>query len=140
SRRLKTAPAHTSRSDPLTMITHPAAASVDAGAPRAVLSARGLTKRFGPFLAVKDVDIDVCHGRIHALIGPNGAGKSTVFNLLTKFLKPTTGRIVLDGVDITAMDPASVDRIGMARTVQILAYLDVLTLLDNVRCATQRLI
>lgn len=120
------------------MITHPAAASVDAGAPRAVLSARGLTKRFGPFLAVKDVDIDVCHGRVHALIGPNGAGKSTVFNLLTKFLKPTTGRIVLDGVDITAMDPASVARMGMARSFQISATFGEMTLLDNVRVALQR--
>lgn len=120
------------------MTNNPAAAPADAGAPRAVLSARGLTKRFGPFTAVSNVDLDVCHGRIHALIGPNGAGKSTVFNLLTKFLKPTEGRIVLDGTDITAMDPASVARMGMVRSFQISATFGDMTLLDNVRVALQR--
>lgn len=120
------------------MITHPTAAPADAGATRAVLSARGLAKRFGSFLAVNNVDIDVHHGRIHALIGPNGAGKSTVFNLLTKFLKPTAGRIVLDGTDITAMDPASVARMGMVRSFQISATFGDMALLDNVRVALQR--
>ena len=67
-----------------------------------VLEARGLTKEFAGFIAVKDVDLTVRRGTIHALIGPNGAGKTTCFNLLTKFLPPTRGRIVFDGRDITA--------------------------------------
>jgi ABC-type branched-subunit amino acid transport system ATPase component len=65
--------------------------------PRVVLSARGLTKVFGAFAAVKDVDLDVHHARVHALIGPNGAGKTTVFNLLTKFLQPSAGTINFAG-------------------------------------------
>ncbi|HSE73366.1 MAG TPA: ATP-binding cassette domain-containing protein, partial [Dongiaceae bacterium] len=63
--------------------------------PRAVLSARGLCRDFGGFVAVNNVDLDVHHGRIQALIGPNGAGKTTVFNLLTRFLPPSSGRIEL---------------------------------------------
>jgi len=120
------------------MTTHPAAVRSDAGASRAVLSARGLTKRFGPFLAVNNVDIDIHHGRVHALIGPNGAGKSTVFNLLTKFYTPTAGRIVLDETDITAMDPARVARMGMVRSFQISATFGDMSLLDNVCIALQR--
>lgn len=65
------------------------------GAPRVVLSARGLRRDFGGFTAVKDVDLDVHHARVHALIGPNGAGKTTVFNLLTKFLQPTDRKSVV---------------------------------------------
>ena len=74
---------------------------------RAVLSARGLRRDFSGFVAVKDVDLDVHHGKVHALIGPNGAGKTTVFNLLTKFLQPTAGSITLDGHDITRAAPAT---------------------------------
>ncbi|TIN54910.1 MAG: ATP-binding cassette domain-containing protein, partial [Mesorhizobium sp.] len=74
--------------------------------PPVVLSARGLRRDFAGFIAVKNVDLDVRHGNIHALIGPNGAGKTTVFNLLTKFLAPTSGRIELLGHDITRTSPA----------------------------------
>lgn len=73
--------------------------------PRVVLSARGLGKDFGGFTAVNNVDLDVHHARIHALIGPNGAGKTTVFNLLTKFLQPSRGKITLLGTDITRTRP-----------------------------------
>jgi branched-chain amino acid transport system ATP-binding protein len=86
-----------------------------------VLSARGLRKEFAGFVAVRDVDIDVHDGQIKALIGPNGAGKSTVFNLLTKFLKPTAGRIEFLGQDITGLDPAKVARLGLVRSFQISA-------------------
>lgn len=105
---------------------------------RAVLSARGLTRRFGGFLAVNNVDIDVHHGEIHALIGPNGAGKTTVFNLLTKFLQPTAGRITLMGEDITATPADRVARMGLVRSFQISAVFPHLTVLDNVRVALQR--
>lgn len=106
--------------------------------PRVVLSARGLSKSFGAFAAVSNVDLDVQHARVHALIGPNGAGKTTVFNLLTKFLKPTSGTITLLGTDITRMAPDKVARLGLVRSFQISAVFPHLTVLDNVRVALQR--
>ncbi|WP_137136393.1 ABC transporter ATP-binding protein [Rhizobium sp. FKY42] len=108
------------------------------GEQRAVLTARGLSRRFGGFLAVNNVDIDVFHGEIHALIGPNGAGKTTVFNLLTKFLQPTAGKITLMGEDITSTSPDRVARMGLVRSFQISAVFPHLTVLDNVRVALQR--
>ena len=106
--------------------------------PRVVLSARGLRRDFAGFVAVKDVDLDVHHAKIHALIGPNGAGKTTIFNLLTKFLQPTSGRIELLGTDITRTPPANVARMGLVRSFQISAIFPHLTVLDNVRVALQR--
>ena len=73
-----------------------------------ILEARGLTKQFRGFYAVKDVDLRVRRHGIHALIGPNGAGKTTCFNLLTTFLRPTAGTITYNGRRIEASDPASV--------------------------------
>ncbi|WP_026619973.1 ABC transporter ATP-binding protein [Ensifer sp. WSM1721] len=108
------------------------------GAPRVVLSARGLRRDFGGFTAVKDVDLDVHHARVHALIGPNGAGKTTVFNLLTKFLPPTRGTITFLGEDITKMAPDKVARMGLVRSFQISAVFPHLSVLDNVRVALQR--
>jgi branched-chain amino acid transport system ATP-binding protein len=106
--------------------------------PRAVLSARGLRRDFGGFVAVNNVDLDVYHGRIQALIGPNGAGKTTVFNLLTRFLPPSSGRIELLGHDITSTPPAKVARMGLVRSFQISAIFPHLSVLDNVRVALQR--
>jgi branched-chain amino acid transport system ATP-binding protein len=105
---------------------------------RVVLSARGLRRDFAGFVALKDVDLDVLDGQIHALIGPNGAGKTTVFNLLTKFLAPTGGRIELLGRDITQASPAKVARMGLVRSFQISAIFPHLTVLDNIRVALQR--
>ncbi|WP_414718321.1 ABC transporter ATP-binding protein [Stutzerimonas nosocomialis] len=105
---------------------------------RVVLSARGLRREFGGFVAVNNVDIDVEHARVHALIGPNGAGKTTVFNLLTKFLQPTSGSIRLLDQDITRSDPAKVARMGLVRSFQISAVFPHLSVLDNVRVALQR--
>ena len=105
---------------------------------RIVLSARGLGKDFAGFTAVNNVDLDVRHARIHALIGPNGAGKTTVFNLLTKFLQPTRGRIELLGTDITQVKPDRIARMGMVRSFQISAVFPHLTVLENVRIALQR--
>ena len=103
-----------------------------------VLEARGLTMEFAGFLAVRNVDLSVRRGSIHALIGPNGAGKTTCFNLLTKFLAPTRGRIVYDGRDITAAKPADVAKMGLVRSFQISAVFGHLTALENVRVALQR--
>ncbi len=103
-----------------------------------VLETRGLTKDFKGFVAVDGVDLSVRRGTIHALIGPNGAGKTTVFNLLTRFLAPTAGRIFFQGVDITASRPAAVARQGLVRSFQISAVFLHLTVLENVRVALQR--
>jgi branched-chain amino acid transport system ATP-binding protein len=103
-----------------------------------ILETRGLTKEFRGFTAVRAVDLKIRRGTIHALIGPNGAGKTTVFNLLTKFLEPTTGRIIYDGDDITTARPADIARRGMVRSFQISAVFPHLTVRDNVRVALQR--
>ncbi len=103
-----------------------------------ILETTGLTKEFGGFVAVSSVDLAVRRGSIHALIGPNGAGKTTCFNLLTKFLTPTRGRISYKGRDITAMKPADVARLGLVRSFQISAVFPDMTVLENVRIALQR--
>jgi branched-chain amino acid transport system ATP-binding protein len=103
-----------------------------------ILEALGLTKEFKGFVAVNNVDLRVEKGSIHALIGPNGAGKTTCFNLLTKFLQPTSGTITYDGRDITRMAPAEIARLGMVRSFQISAVFPELTVLQNVRVALQR--
>jgi branched-chain amino acid transport system ATP-binding protein len=104
-----------------------------------ILETEGLTKEFAGFAAVGGVDLRVKRGSIHALIGPNGAGKTTCFNLLTKFLSPTRGRIIFKGQDITAMQPADVARLGLVRSFQISAVFPHMTVLENVRIALQRL-
>jgi branched-chain amino acid transport system ATP-binding protein len=80
----------------------------------------------------------VARGTIHALIGPNGAGKTTCFNLLTKFLQPTRGRITFNGRDITSLPPTDIARLGLVRSFQISAVFPHLTLRENVRIALQR--
>ncbi|ENO74941.1 ABC transporter ATP-binding protein [Thauera sp. 63] len=81
--------------------------------------AEGLVKRFGGLLATDQVDLTVAPGEIHALIGPNGAGKSTLVNLVSGLLPADAGRIVLDGVDLTALAPHMRVRHGLARCFQI---------------------
>jgi len=103
----------------------------------AILETEDLTKEFAGFLAVRSVNLSIKRGTIHALIGPNGAGKTTCFNLLTKFLAPTRGRIVFGGRDITALRPADVARLGLGRSFQISAVFPHLTVLENVRIALQ---
>jgi branched-chain amino acid transport system ATP-binding protein len=103
-----------------------------------ILETSGLVKEFLGFRAVNDVNLQVQRGHIHALIGPNGAGKTTVFNLLTKFLIPTSGRILYNGQDITTEKPAQVARRGIVRSFQISATFPNLTVLDNVRLGLQR--
>jgi len=103
-----------------------------------VLETSGLTKEFRGFTAVNNVSLTVRRGTIHALIGPNGAGKTTCFNLLTKFLTPTRGRIVYNGREITRLSPADVARLGIARSFQISAVFPHLSVLENVRIALQR--
>ena len=103
-----------------------------------ILETQDLTKEFKGFVAVDKVNLKVRRGSIHALIGPNGAGKTTCFNLLTKFLVPTTGRIVFDGTDITGESSAHIARRGVVRSFQISAVFPHLSVLENVRVALQR--
>ena len=100
-----------------------------------ILEASDLGKSFRGFDAVKGVNLRARRGTVHALIGPNGAGKTTCFNLLTRFLPVSTGRITFNGRDITPLDPASVARLGLVRSFQISAVFRQLSALDNVRVA-----
>jgi branched-chain amino acid transport system ATP-binding protein len=103
-----------------------------------VLETEALTKEFRGFTAVDDVNLKVRRHHIHALIGPNGAGKTTVFNLLTRVLAPTRGRVVFNGRDITKAKPADIARMGVVRSFQISAVFPHMTARENVRVALQR--
>jgi branched-chain amino acid transport system ATP-binding protein len=99
--------------------------------------AEGLVKRFGGLLATDHVDLTVAPGEIHALIGPNGAGKSTLVNLISGLLPADAGRIVLDGVDLTALAPHQRVRHGLARCFQITSVFRNDSVRDNVLLAVQ---
>ncbi|MDF1749696.1 MAG: ABC transporter ATP-binding protein [Alphaproteobacteria bacterium] len=103
-----------------------------------ILETQGLGKAFGGFMAVKDVALKVRPNTVHALIGPNGAGKTTVFNLLTKFMPPTSGHIYFKGKEITQMTPVQVARLGLVRSFQISAVFSGLTVFENLRVALAR--
>src|SRR5690554_3192848 len=103
-----------------------------------ILETKHLFKEFRGFVAVSDVNLQVERGSIHALIGPNGAGKTTCFNLLTKFLTPTSGKILFSGHEITHEKPAQIARRGIIRSFQISAVFPQLTLLENVRIGLQQ--
>jgi branched-chain amino acid transport system ATP-binding protein len=102
-----------------------------------ILETHSLVKDFKGFVAVDGVSLRVRRGEIHALIGPNGAGKTTLFNLLTKFLQPSSGEIFYRGENITRQDPADIARRGIARSFQISAIFPHLTVIENVRVALQ---
>lgn len=102
-----------------------------------VVETRGLSKDFRGFRAVDGVDLGVEEGTIHALVGPNGAGKTTLFNLLTGFLKPTSGHILFFGHDATGLPPERIARLGVARSFQITSLFEQLTLIEHVELALQ---
>jgi branched-chain amino acid transport system ATP-binding protein len=101
-----------------------------------ILEARGLRKAFGGHVVLDGVDLAFEPKRLSALIGPNGAGKTTCFNLLTGFLAPDGGRILLKGTDITGLSPDRRARLGICRSFQILNLFDDYTVLANIRVAT----
>lgn len=103
-----------------------------------ILHTKNLTKDFRGFVAVDNVNLQVKKGTIHALIGPNGAGKTTCFNLLTKFLTPTSGNIFFNEQEITREQPAQIARRGVIRSFQISAVFPQMTLMENVRIGLQR--
>jgi branched-chain amino acid transport system ATP-binding protein len=104
-----------------------------AGAP--ILVARGLRKDFRGLRAVDGVDLDVADGSVHALVGPNGAGKTTLFNLLTGFLKPSGGQILLGGRPVTGLAPEAVVRLGVARSFQITSLFQQMSVRQHVELA-----
>jgi branched-chain amino acid transport system ATP-binding protein len=97
-----------------------------------VLQTRNLTRRFGGYSAVSNVDLTIRRGTIHAVIGPNGAGKTTLFNLMTGVLPPTEGQIIIDGVDVSGSRPDSIARRGVVRTFQGVRLFPSMTALENV--------
>lgn len=102
-----------------------------------VLEARGVTKRFGSLVAVRDISLTVGNGELRAVIGPNGAGKTTFFNLVSGYFPPSAGTILFDGRDVTAMSAQRRVGLGMARTFQITEIFPELTVFENVRIATE---
>ena len=100
-----------------------------------ILETSGLTKEFAGFFAVRDVALKVRRGSIHALIGPNGAGKTTVINQLTGVLTPNSGRILLEGSDITGLSVHKRVLRGLSRTFQINQLYPDLTPLETIGLA-----
>jgi branched-chain amino acid transport system ATP-binding protein len=102
-----------------------------------LLETHALTKEFNSFRAVDGVSFAVEQGTVHALVGPNGAGKTTLFNLLSGFLKPTAGRIVLEGEEITHLLPDQIARRRVGRSFQITNLFEQLTVVEHVALALQ---
>jgi branched-chain amino acid transport system ATP-binding protein len=100
-----------------------------------VLSARQLQRSFGAVVAAADVSIDIAAGERLCLIGSNGAGKTTFVNMITGYLKPSAGQILLAGQDITALEPRAITRLGVARSFQIPQLCLHLSVLDNLLAA-----
>jgi len=100
-----------------------------------VLEVRGVSKSFAGFLAVAEVNLAVPEGQIAAVIGPNGAGKSTLFNLITGHLRPSAGRVLVDGRDITGLPPHRICSMGMGRSFQRTNIFPKLTVFENVQAA-----
>jgi branched-chain amino acid transport system ATP-binding protein len=98
-----------------------------------LLVARGLSRRFGGLHAVAGLDLTVARGEMLGLIGPNGGGKTTVFNLLSGFLVPDAGEILLDGRSIVGLPPHAICKLGLARTFQIVRPFPRMTVVENVR-------
>ncbi|MGE5141669.1 MAG: ABC transporter ATP-binding protein [Rudaea sp.] len=102
-----------------------------------ILEARKLRKEFGGLIAVNDVDLQIRAGTFHSIIGPNGAGKTTLFNLLSRTLDPTAGRVVFKGQDITRVPVQRIAHLGIGRSFQITNLFPNLTVFENIRLACQ---
>ena len=100
-----------------------------------ILEVKNLTKRFGGLTAVDDFGLEVKEGEILGLIGPNGAGKTTFFNLITGFLKPDSGMVLLNGKNITKLKPHKIANLGMVRTFQIIKPFKRMLTIENVAVA-----
>jgi branched-chain amino acid transport system ATP-binding protein len=101
----------------------------------AILETQNLMKDFGGFVATNNVSLQLIEGERHAIIGPNGAGKTTFFNLITGHLKPSSGKVIFEGKDITGMPPHKVVRLGLARSFQRINIYPRMTVFENVQVA-----
>jgi branched-chain amino acid transport system ATP-binding protein len=102
-----------------------------------ILKTEQLSVRFGGLAALSEVNFEVARNEVRAIIGPNGAGKSTFFNCLTGVLRPTSGRVLFDGEEITGLPSNAISQRGIARSYQITNILPNATTLENVRIAAQ---
>lgn len=98
-----------------------------------ILELRGVTKRFGGLVAIRDLNLEMKSGELFTLIGPNGAGKTTAFNVVTGLAHPDSGQILFQGVDITDIRPHEAARLGLVRTFQSIRLFDYMSVLDNVK-------
>ena len=101
----------------------------------AMLELQNLGISFGGLRAVDDLNMTIERGELYGLIGPNGAGKTTVFNLLTGVYKPTDGKVLLDGTDITGKSTEEINKAGVARTFQNIRLFKDLSVIDNIKVA-----
>jgi branched-chain amino acid transport system ATP-binding protein len=102
-----------------------------------VLEVAEVSKRFGALAALAKVSLAVRPGEVFSVIGPNGAGKSTLFNVVAGLYTPTSGRVILDGRDITGRPPETINRLGLAKTFQITNLFPAISVAENVRVAAQ---
>lgn len=105
-----------------------------------ILEVKSLTKKYSGLTAVNDFSFEIQKGEFVGLIGPNGAGKTTIFNLISGFEKPNSGKIIFNGIDITGMQPYKIVNLGVTRTFQLVRAFKFMTLLDNVKvsCLSKR--
>jgi len=96
---------------------------------------RGVEKSFGVTKVIQNINLTIAQGERHALIGPNGAGKSTTFNLISGYMRPTTGSILLRGEEIAGMKPFQINRRGLSRSFQVTNVFVNMTVWENLRCA-----
>jgi len=101
-----------------------------------LLRTTGLTRKFGGIVAVADLNLEIREGEVLGLIGPNGAGKSTTFNLISGFIKPSSGSLEVFGRDCTGLSPTTISRLGLTRTFQHGSYLRTMTVRDNILVGT----
>ncbi len=97
----------------------------------------GLTPYFGGLRAVADLNLKLSAGELVGLIGPNGAGKTTVFNLISGIYKPTSGRVMLDNLEITGLPPYRISHLGIARTFQNIRLFHEMSVIDNIKVAAR---
>jgi len=96
---------------------------------------RGVEKTFGVTKVIQGVNLTVAKGERHALIGPNGAGKSTTFNLISGYMKPSAGSILLNDREISGLPPFRINRLGLSRSFQVTNVFAKMTVWENLRCA-----
>jgi branched-chain amino acid transport system ATP-binding protein len=96
---------------------------------------RDVQKSFGNVKIIHDLNLTVAKGERHAIIGPNGAGKSTTFNLISGYIRPTSGSVLLEGEAISGLPPYQINRRGLSRSFQVTNVFANMTVWENIRCA-----